>query len=417
MATTHPNVIVCQIGAREHYSIAKAMHKRDRLAALVTDIWVPPGSAPARITPVLGSKAKNFTERYSAELGDATVIAPSILGLFQSYVHGMKRNKGWDAITAHNAWFGRWTVRALNQSQLISSYDKAPVVFAYSYAALEIFKWAKAHGARTILGQIDPGPEEVRLVDRIARTHDIDAAANVSPPLSYWERWQEECALADAIIVNSIWSKKLLEKDIGEASAISVVPLIYDTPEDLNPKARHYPDKFNFDRPLRLLFLGQINVRKGALELIAAMRELEVHPVHLSLVGPIDATVESLTTDFPRNVNYIGAVPRGATAQHYREADVMILPTHSDGFALTQLEAQAHGLPLIVSPFCGDVVRHGEDGFVVEKVSKQSLLEVIRQCLNHPASLSAMSAQALKSVQRFSTSSVETQLASIIATL
>ena len=37
-------------------------------------------------------------------------------------------------------------------------------VFAYSYAAEGIFKFARERGWRTVLGQIDPGPAEERIV-------------------------------------------------------------------------------------------------------------------------------------------------------------------------------------------------------------------------------------------------------------
>ena len=46
--------------------------------------------------------------------------------------------------------------------------NSSRTLIAYSYAALEIFKFARTRGWRTILGQIDPGPPEARIVaDRI----------------------------------------------------------------------------------------------------------------------------------------------------------------------------------------------------------------------------------------------------------
>ena len=56
-------------------------------------------------------------------------------------------------------------------------------------------------------------------------------------------------------------------------------------------------------------------------------------------------------------------------SKFYKEADVFILPTLSDGFGLTQLEAQSWKLPVIASRHCGEVVRDGENGVVLEEVS------------------------------------------------
>ena len=62
-------------------------------------------------------------------------------------------------------------------------------------------------------------------------------------------------------------------------------------------------------------------------------------------------------------------VTRKQAAEFYRDADVFILPTLSDGFAITQLEAQAHGLPVIASKNCGKVVENGVNGIILDEPS------------------------------------------------
>lgn len=63
-------------------------------------------------------------------------------------------------------------------------------------------------------------------------------------------------------------------------------------------------------------------------------------------------------------VRWIGSVPRSATAMYYQLADVFLFPTLSDGFGLTQLEAQAWKLPIITSKFCGEVVKDRVNGAI-----------------------------------------------------
>ena len=65
--------IVCQIGAREHYAVARALHRRGELAALVTDLWAPPGSWMPRIPG-----AQSLAGRYASELSGARVMAPNL---------------------------------------------------------------------------------------------------------------------------------------------------------------------------------------------------------------------------------------------------------------------------------------------------------------------------------------------------
>ena len=48
---------------------------------------------------------------------------------------------------------------------------------------------------------------------------------------------------------------------------------------------RKYPVKFTFSRPLRVLFLGQINLRKGIGPLLDAVRALRGEPIEFRIRG------------------------------------------------------------------------------------------------------------------------------------
>ena len=118
---------------------------------------------------------------------------------------------------------------------------------------------------------------------------------------------------------------------------------------------RTYPDRFTSERPMRVLFLGQINLRKGIARLLKAARSFQSQPVEFLMVGPIQINIpEDLRSN--RNIRWVGPVARNKVRNYYEQADVFILPTLSDGFALTQLEALAHRLPVIASRQCGDVI-------------------------------------------------------------
>src|SRR2546430_17178244 len=74
-----------------------------------------------------------------------------------------RRLSGWPLIIARNQWFQRKVVDYLSSSRF-SVLGSQPILFAYSYAAMEIFRFAKARGWKTVLGQIDPGPVEEEIV-------------------------------------------------------------------------------------------------------------------------------------------------------------------------------------------------------------------------------------------------------------
>src|SRR5437762_9899822 len=131
---------------------------------------------------------------------------------------------------------------------------------------------------------------------------------------------------------------------------------------------------------MRVLFLGLINLRKGAARLLEAARILRNEPVEFWMVGPVEIANASTITD-DRRVKWFGPVTRNKAAEFYRNADVFLLPTLSDGFAITQLEAQARGLPVIASKNCGKVVENGLNGIILDEPSAACIADAIHKCI------------------------------------
>jgi glycosyltransferase involved in cell wall biosynthesis len=99
----------------------------------------------------------------------------------------------------------------------------------------------------------------------------------------------------------------------------------------------------------------------------------------------------------------------------YRSATVFVLPTLSDAFAMTQLEAQAHGLPIIVTPSCGRVVIEGETGFMVAARDAQALAVAIRRFIQDRGLSARMAPRCIERAKEFNVDAYGNQLLSIIS--
>ncbi len=372
----------CQLGAREHYAIPRALFHLGALASLVTDAWIPPSSLFARIC----GRGSKLGDRFHDELRDAPVKAfNSSLIVFEMLARARRLHE-WEVIIARNRWFKR-KVLAVLRSQLLT-IDPRTILLSYSYTALEPFRYAKSRGWKTVLIQIDPGPEEERIVtEEVARVPELVGGWQPAPA-EYWASWREECGLADAIVVNSEWSREGLLRSGIPPEKLTVIPLAYETPDvgcqqSEIRRAEPYPARFTQERPMRVLFLGQVNLRKGMARLLEAARTLRDAPVEFWMVGPVQmANAATLEKDV--RIKWFGHVMRSQAAEHYKTADVFILPTLSDGFAITQLEAQAYGLPVISSRFCGGVVESGRNGIILEEPNAASIATAIRDCIANP---------------------------------
>jgi glycosyltransferase involved in cell wall biosynthesis len=395
--------ICCQLGAREHYAIPRALFRRGTLEYLLTDAWVPTGSFLAKLC---GRESK-LRERFHTELRNGPVKAfTSSFLLFETFARA-RRLQMWPSILARNRWFQRKVVKSLTSLAAGASAKAAdiapqtfdsPILSSYSYTALEPFRYAKANGWKTLLVQIDPGPEEEKIIaEEAARVPEL--AGEWQPaPAEYWTSWREECKLADRIVVNSEWSREGLIRGGVPGEKISIIPLAYEAPEITNQNsaasaeapaareaggARVYPRRFTFHRPMSVLFLGLINLRKGVARLLEAARMLRDEPVEFWMVGPVEIANPSTAAQAGR-VKWFGPATRKQAAEFYRKADVFILPTLSDGFAITQLEAQAHGLPIIASKNCGRVVESGVNGIILDEPSIACIAHAVRDCIANP---------------------------------
>jgi glycosyltransferase involved in cell wall biosynthesis len=394
--------IVSQIGAREHYCIPQALKRAGQLAALITDFWVPPGSLSSRIPGT-----RRLSERYHADLVSDTVYAPNVRMLQFEVCARLRKMRGWDVIIARNALFQQKALSFLRNSQPQNTNDEEPMtVFSYSYAALELFREAKRRGWKTVLGQIDPGPREDALVQSLRTAHSEWAGAyEASPPSEYWDLWREECDLADRILVNSAWSQTLLIEAGVDQAKIEIVPLALEKTNSVEHAANIASDSHK-KSPLRLLFLGQAIVRKGIQDLVGAARSLREGKWIIDVVGPHGP----LPTDLPDCIHFHGAIPRSEVAKWYGNADVFVLPTHSDGFALTQLEAMNHGLPVIATPCCGAVVEDGVNGWVIPPGEPEILANLLKKIANNPEALYTMRRSAKETVDRYGLETVTNAL-------
>lgn len=356
------------------------------LAQLYTDFWS--GALVRKWGP------PQLAGRYHGELADAPVT-----GLHYPFLRSALRNtlfkKTGSALYLEFARYGKAFSRGVArriQREYSSLNDH--LFFAYDTGFLEAGSMAKARGAFTALGQIDPGRVEFEIVREEEERFPGWALQPLEVPESYNLRREKEWEIADCIMVNSDWSAKALQQQGVPQDKITVVPLAYEIGENFRQSEKKPDKKFT------VLFLGQVILRKGIQYLIQAAELLEREPVQFIVAGPLGINLKAIPR-IPGNVSFRGPVPRSQIQQHYRNADVFLLPTLSDGFAITQLEAMAHSIPVIATPCCGDVVSHDQDGWIVPARNPQAIAETVRRAMEDPGKVALMGGAASRKARAF----------------
>jgi glycosyltransferase involved in cell wall biosynthesis len=94
----------------------------------------------------------------------------------------------------------------------------------------------------------------------------------------------------------------------------------------------------------KILFVGHVTVRKGITEIIRAAKSLG--DIQFDIVGPYDKKIKLKS---PMNMKFHGEISRKNIDLFYEQADILLLPTHSEGFSNVILEAMSFGLPIITT--------------------------------------------------------------------
>ena len=368
-----------QLGSREHYAIPIALYEAGCLDQCITDTWLSTAASNV-IRPFLPSLAA----RRSSRLPDSKVVSNTLGRLLIDARMKLRGRIYWDSILERNDWFGAW---AAEQSAKVG----ASTVFSYSHTARLPFTEAQNRGAGCILGQIDPGPREEEVVLEATKNYRHLAPPADRAPQKYWDLWREELSMADKIVVNSPWSAKLLMEAGVDAAKLVEIPLVYEPSGSMEHGA--WSMERRPSKRLQALFLGSVILRKGIGQLLDAIRMLINEPVDFTFAWPIGVKLpDDIST--MSNVRILGPVDKAMAGKLYRESDVFLFPTLSDWFGLTQLEALGHGLPVVASKHCGQVVEDCVSGLVLSEVSPEGIAAAIMQLVRDRDLLAGLKSRA-----------------------
>jgi len=150
-----------------------------------------------------------------------------------------------------------------------------------------------------------------------------------------------------------------------------------------------------------MLFVGRISKEKNLDTLVSATRRLAewqtpARPLFVG-DGPYAAEMKRLLPD----AIFTGALHGEDLSGAYASADFFVFPSTTDTFGNVVIEAQASGLPVIVSDVGGprDLVNHGKDGFVTKALDVSELSEAIRRLADDPGLRERMGTAARAKVE------------------
>lgn len=189
--------------------------------------------------------------------------------------------------------------------------------------------------------------------------------------------------------------------DIGvNPDCIEVVPLGVDVP-------RFSRDGVVTARP-RVVYVGSLIERKNVAALIEALHVLPRGLVDADIVGdgPERGRLEELVSRLAvgEDVTFHGALAPSEAHRIAGRADMLVLPSRSEGRPVVVMEAMAAGVPVIASDIPGtrELVVDGESGVLIDPKVPAQLAAAIRDLAANPELRASYAAAGLERLHRLS---------------
>ena len=179
---------------------------------------------------------------------------------------------------------------------------------------------------------------------------------------AFWDLVLQDCKEADLVLVNSGFVRDTF---VNEGFNPTKIQVAY-----LGVRSDFYSLKtdYSIHKPVRLLFTGGFNSRKGAGDLLDAVTALNRASAQyeLTVVGSLAESLALLNHHRPPpNSRFKGMVLQDALKSYLRDSDIYVFPTLAEGCAKSAMEALAAGLPVITTRECGLPVEHLKQAYLV----------------------------------------------------
>ncbi|WP_207264039.1 glycosyltransferase [Desulfovibrio sp. Huiquan2017] len=195
---------------------------------------------------------------------------------------------------------------------------------------------------------------------------------------------------------------ELVERGIDPGKIVTY-PRGVDT-ERFHPAKRNgFFNKFDVGGGVKLLYVGRVSREKGLDTLTEAFRKVARMRDAIQLVvvgdGPYLPEMQRALRTAP--VIFTGVLKGEALAQAYASADLFVFPSATDTFGNVVLEAQASGLPVIVTDKGGPAenILPNETGLIVPANDPDSLLRAILHMVDAPERIAYMRRKARSHVE------------------
>ena len=410
------DVAVFHPGVQHSWQTAFALQQLDRLNVYATSIFYQPDRWPYRIERYLPT---SLAARAHAEFRrfDGPPLDPARIETFgiAEWLERIANRAGWKQTAGRlDRWGNRRFARDLRG---VVERRQPAVLWGFNGSSRDVFADPANAGRLRIL---DRTIGDWRVYNaQMDAIHDQyadffpSADYHIAPALI--ERDDEEYEAADVILTGSRFAARTVAdaaRDRAVAAKVRVLNYCYDEAlfADLPPPR---PRARARDQPVRFLFAGQANVRKGIHLVLDCFASVPMTAATLTIVGDLQVPPATFAR-YADRVKHRPTVARADVPALLADADVLLFPSYFEGAGLVLYEALASGCALIQSANAARAVTPAT-GLLLDELSTAALRDAVMAVIDDRTRLDGFRAAAQAEAQHYSFARYREAIAALLA--
>lgn len=271
--------------------------------------------------------------------------------------------------------------------------EKCDIFHGWNNFSLLSLRKAKSLGALTVIERASSHPAtQNALLDEeyerfLNKRYMNESVKRVT------ERSLEELSECDYITVPSEFAAESMVRGGVDRKKLLLIPFGVNVDK--------YRPVVKADKTFRVLFMGQVSIRKGIPYLLAAWDGLKLKDAELAIVGAAFPDTKGILEKYSGNptVKFYGHIRD--PVKMFQSSSIFVFPSIEEGSALVNYEAMACGLPVVTTGNSGSVVRDGVDGYVIPIRDTAAIREKIETLYADRGKREMMGASARARIEKY----------------
>jgi len=397
-------IIVAHPFQQHSFKTARAVKESGMLYKYATTVYDKKGSWTNKLIKFIkGSNKERALKRSCNELNyDEVIQFCEIGGLFLLLLQRVDKTK------KIYTWLYLKQIRRFNKA-LYKYIIKNPVdgIIVYDVLSADLIERIKKAKIKIkiILDMSAPYynfMEKAYLTDAEKNPTDTNEkmiAVLNSPLYSYRREYSKyEINNVDAFLVASKFTQKSLE---AQNISDNIFRCEYGIDDfiDLSSNVKS-PRLVTQNRKINVIFVGTINQQKGAYQIFRIMSKLKKDAFSFDFYGNVDMKDEIVKKQ-TENCRFHGHVPKSEMVNAYKNADILLFPSLSDGFGFVVPEALANGVIVITTSNVGaaQIIENGHNGYIYNAGDDNALIRILNSLANNVDEINKMKKNTFSSIQ------------------